>query len=427
MNKLIILALAITAISAEKFNWAVLIAGSDGYTNYRHQSDICHAYQVLKSHGMDENHIIVMAKDDIANNSRNPIKGKIYNRPDGDDVYEGCKIDYRGNDVTPENWMKIMKGDKEGMKGVGTGKVLESNEQSNVFMYFSDHGASGLIAFPSDNLYADEFKETMIAAYNKKLFKKLVFYLEACYSGSMFEKFPEAEQMNIYGFTAATAHQSSYAAYCGNEAKVGGIKIGSCLGDEFSCNWMENSDAVDLTTYTMGEQVKHVKSITKGSQPQEYGDLTPKEQPLIEFQGEKDQFVQKLAKFLGDVFGQRELKEVPKVNKIKNTDMLLAYLKDVAENSNDVDDWHAYQKEIIMHKRSKKIFRLFRSALGVPRATVGDVDFNCYRNVMAAYKHECGLNMDRDHKYLTSFYNYCSMGLGVKPAYYALKNICSAL
>jgi legumain len=27
--------------------WALLVAGSNGYDNYRHQADICHAYQVL--------------------------------------------------------------------------------------------------------------------------------------------------------------------------------------------------------------------------------------------------------------------------------------------------------------------------------------------------------------------------------------------
>lgn len=25
-------------------HWAVLVAGSSGYSNYRHQADICHAY-----------------------------------------------------------------------------------------------------------------------------------------------------------------------------------------------------------------------------------------------------------------------------------------------------------------------------------------------------------------------------------------------
>ncbi len=26
--------------------WAVLVAGSDGFFNYRHQADVCHAYHV---------------------------------------------------------------------------------------------------------------------------------------------------------------------------------------------------------------------------------------------------------------------------------------------------------------------------------------------------------------------------------------------
>ena len=26
--------------------WAVLVAGSEGWDNYRHQADVCHAYQV---------------------------------------------------------------------------------------------------------------------------------------------------------------------------------------------------------------------------------------------------------------------------------------------------------------------------------------------------------------------------------------------
>ncbi|GMH22761.1 hypothetical protein Nepgr_024604 [Nepenthes gracilis] len=31
--------------------WAVLVAGSSGYGNYRHQADVCHAYQILKRGG----------------------------------------------------------------------------------------------------------------------------------------------------------------------------------------------------------------------------------------------------------------------------------------------------------------------------------------------------------------------------------------
>jgi len=48
--------------------WAVLVAGSNGWWNYRHQADICHAYHILTSHGVPASQIITMMYDDIANN-----------------------------------------------------------------------------------------------------------------------------------------------------------------------------------------------------------------------------------------------------------------------------------------------------------------------------------------------------------------------
>lgn len=49
-------------------NWAVLVAGSNGWYNYRHQSDVCHAYQILHKNGIPDSNIIVMMYDDIAKN-----------------------------------------------------------------------------------------------------------------------------------------------------------------------------------------------------------------------------------------------------------------------------------------------------------------------------------------------------------------------
>jgi legumain len=64
-----------------------------------------------------------MAYDDVASDPLNPIPGKLFNKPNGDDVYAGCNIDYKGNDVTPENFLAILKGDKSAVTG-GNGKVL---------------------------------------------------------------------------------------------------------------------------------------------------------------------------------------------------------------------------------------------------------------------------------------------------------------
>jgi legumain len=118
---------------------------------------------------MNPDNIVVMAYDDIANNIDNPYKGQMFNKPTnalpGVDVYAGCKIDYKGKEVTPDNYLTILKGEKP--KG-GDGRTLMSGANDTVFLNFADHGAAGLIAFPKDYLYATD----LIAALNSMTAKK---------------------------------------------------------------------------------------------------------------------------------------------------------------------------------------------------------------------------------------------------------------
>jgi legumain len=79
MRLFLLVALILTLVSCA--NWAVLVAGSEGFHNYRHQSDVFHAYQSLIKKGMDKNKIIVMAYDDIVHDLYNPFKGKVFNKP----------------------------------------------------------------------------------------------------------------------------------------------------------------------------------------------------------------------------------------------------------------------------------------------------------------------------------------------------------
>lgn len=63
------------------FHAAIVVAGSRGYGNYRHQADMCHAFQVLKANGLDPDDIITFIFGDIAFDRRNKYRGKLYNRP----------------------------------------------------------------------------------------------------------------------------------------------------------------------------------------------------------------------------------------------------------------------------------------------------------------------------------------------------------
>jgi len=170
-------------------HWAVLVTGSKGYTNYRHHADVCHAYHIMRKQGISEDKIILLSYNDAVHSKENPIPGKLFNRPDGPDVYEGCKIDYEGEACTSHNFLNVLRGNSTGIVG-GNGKVLKSTNESKVFVYFVDHGAPGFIYFPdieNDKLYADVLNQTIHYMYENKMYKELVMYIEACYSGSMFE------------------------------------------------------------------------------------------------------------------------------------------------------------------------------------------------------------------------------------------------
>lgn len=154
--KFIVLALILSlTASAYAENFAVLVSGSNGFWNYRHQADVCHAYKILIENGYKAENIITFNFDDAAHASQNPFPGTLFNKPTGSlpgvDVHAGCVSDYTGSDVTPKNFLAVLRGDSAAVKGK---KVLTSTKEDRVFINFADHGAPGLIAFPSGYLYA---------------------------------------------------------------------------------------------------------------------------------------------------------------------------------------------------------------------------------------------------------------------------------
>ncbi|KAG2663470.1 hypothetical protein I3760_16G031000 [Carya illinoinensis] len=258
--------------------WAVLIAGSNGYWNYRHQADICHAYQLLRQGGLKDENIIVFMYDDIAFNEENPKPGVIINKPDGHDVYDGVPKDYTGEDVTVDNFFAVLLGNRTALTG-GSGKVVDSGPNDHIFVYYSDHGGPGVLGMPtSPYLYAEDLIEVLKKKHASGTYESLVFYLEACESGSIFEGLlPEG--LNIYATTAANAEESSWGTYCpGDDLSPPPLEYGTCLGDLYSVAWMEDSDIHNMQTETLHQQYELVKRRTAsgnyayGSHVMQYGD-----------------------------------------------------------------------------------------------------------------------------------------------------------
>jgi legumain len=415
--------------AAKESHWAVLVAGSNGFWNYRHQSDTCHAYQILIKNGIPANRIITLAYDDIANDGNNPFPGQIFNKPDptgkGFDVYNNCKLDYTGDDVTPEVFLNILKGDAAGNQGKGTGRVLSTTADDKVFVYFTDHGATGLVAFPNGELMASDLLDTLKYMHENAKYKRLVFYLEACESGSMFEGILP-DNWEIYATTAANASESSWATYCSPDDKVNGKTIGSCLGDEYSVNWMEDTEAAE-DGKKLQKQFEDVRDKTKGSHVQQYGVLEWTDESLTDYQGDVvsfpivDKIFKKAQKCAADLYyyfhkdEKAQLEqyklylEKAKASRIDSRDAKLHFLKNKHMTLRTDETLSALNLEINYRKNVEDFFSHFDEKFGITDVTVKAVTkFDCLKRSVSAFKNSCKSLWDEyTLKYIKHLYTAC--------------------
>lgn len=248
-------------INNQTDNWALIAAGSSGYYNYRHQADICHAYHVILNGCIPQDNIIMMIYDDVAHDPQNPIQNNLVNQYNNINVYKNVRKDYVGMDVNPTNFVNALKG-----ISIDGKKVLRSTLNSNVLIVYSDHGSTGFIVFPTgEYLYADHLNDALMYMYQHNMYNKLVFYLESCESGSMFNNMLP-NNIDIYAITASSPTESSFA--CNPSLRK------TYLSDCFSLNWMKNVQRSIYNKETLNDQFLIVKRQTTRSTVCRYGDMS---------------------------------------------------------------------------------------------------------------------------------------------------------
>lgn len=386
---MLLLLLLLSVESTVGTHWAVLVAGSKGYWNYRHQADLCHAYHVVRNHGIHPDNIIVMMYDDVASDPHNPYPGKLFNKPaflsSGYDVYEGCAIDYRREQVTPENFIRVLLGNSS----TDGGKVLESTTEDRVFINFVDHGAVGLIGFPHSSLHALEFLETIEKMHHNNMYKELVIYVEACESASMFQHLLP-QHLNVFITTAANAHESSWGTYCPPHDFIAGKSINTCLGDLYSVNWMEDSDKSDLSHETLNEQYEKVRGKTKQSHVMKFGSEEIGDEPIDEFQSTVPEKAHLESNLEPSSVDSRDIALVTK---------FYTYLR--AEAGSRTMLATELMEEIKHRETMDRVFSHVRSKLSIEtlRDTVIPKNYACHRIALKAYEASCGPFTDYSLKY----------------------------
>ncbi|XP_053701015.1 legumain [Synchiropus splendidus] len=422
---LTLLALGVSAVPLDRDqgkNWVVIVAGSNGWYNYRHQADACHAYQIVHKNGVPDEQIVVMMYDDLAQNEENPTPGVIINRPNGTDVYKGVPRDYTGEDVTPDNFLAVLKGDKSKVSG-GSGKVLQSGPDDHVFVYFTDHGAPGILAFPSDELHVKDLQDTIRFMHQNHKYKKMVFYIEACESGSMMTDLPA--DMDVYATTAANAHESSYACYFDE-------KRDTYLGDWYSVNWMEDSDAEDLRKETLMKQFKVVRSHTNTSHVQQFGNKTLAHMKLIEFQGD--------VQSRGPPAPAVSLQPVRSLDLTPSPDVPLAILKRKMMSTNDLAEARRLLAEIsaqlkvreamaaTMRQVAEMVTRDKEVAQHIILSRSTLTQHGCYQAAVTHYKQACfdwsKSQLEYALRHLYALMNLCERSFSTASILDALDAVC---
>lgn len=227
--------------------WAVIVAASTGWANYRHQADALYFYQLLRKNDFPDDHIILILADDIANYKRNKHPGEIYARLGGENLYtDDLEIDYLLEELTVEDLSKIMQGqtielpERESLRSahsklVESPTLLGSRDSSNVLWFWSGHGTN--VNGDSENGYfvwegkaCGEYRgfttglmrETLEAMDSdedgNKHFRQLLILTETCYSGSVMHICDGIE--GVLAFTAANGSETSLADLYSVELKV---------------------------------------------------------------------------------------------------------------------------------------------------------------------------------------------------------------
>lgn len=236
--------------------FAVLVAGSKGFSNYRHQADICYQYHLLVDLiGIEPRNIIVLMFDDAAWSASNPLLGRLFNEPNGKNLYKGCKIDFRGEDVSLLNFYNSVSS-------------VPSTPNSTILISYVDHGEPGALLFPNDEKITENSMEKFL---RERLppHKRLIMYVEACNAGSVFENIARDVLDGKIIIAASSGTEFSWATYCPTPGYpwadgIEGHHIGVCLADLFAVAWTRDlmyrivldSDPGD----TFGDHIESVRN-----------------------------------------------------------------------------------------------------------------------------------------------------------------------
>jgi len=317
--------------------------------------------------------------------------------------------------VTADNFLKVLAGEPTSTSG----RVLQTGPDDHVFIYYSDHGNRHILGFPwGFPLRADSLKTTLLKMHKEKRYAKMLIYIEACLSGSMFDQLPK--DINVFAVTASNPRESSYACYYDHLRRT-------YLADEFSAHWMEDSwhHGQDETLLA---QFNYVRKATKKSHVMSYGDIMGMGGMHIgQFQGSMLRS------------GTQKPTFVPITDAVPTYDVpymsLFYQLRDTNSTEERLQLLYEMQAEqttqltiresiegIVKRMDSDPVLMLQPTTPAIRSKEIDD----CYAESIEKYMTECNVFSEFDYamKDMHVFENLCAQGNSMLSISEAIKNIC---
>ncbi|KAK0855663.1 glycosylphosphatidylinositol anchor biosynthesis [Friedmanniomyces endolithicus] len=204
--------------AAHTSNWAVLVSTSRFWFNYRHMANTLSLYRTVKRLGIPDSQIILMLPDDMACNPRNTFAGSVFNdkgraldlydqkktldiprdeersvegeesESDGQSMPAGIEVDYRGNEVTVESFIRLLT-DRWPVSHP-TSKRLMTDDRSNILIYMTGHGGDSFLKFQdAEEISSHDLADAFEQMYEKKRYHELLFMIDTCQANTMYTEF----------------------------------------------------------------------------------------------------------------------------------------------------------------------------------------------------------------------------------------------
>ncbi|KAF1795336.1 GPI-anchor transamidase [Phytophthora cactorum] len=219
-------------------NWAVIVDTSRFWSNYRHVANALSLYHSVKRLGIPDSQIILMLADQMPCNARNCFPGQVFNsRTQKINLVDGkhttsltnpadlsvnptirsygknVEVDYRGSEVSVANFITVLTGRHE--PGTPASKKLDTDENSNIFLYMSGHGGDGFL----------KFQVCVLATMKINAYNEIFFMVDTCQAGSLSNAL---ESPKVVTIGSSQTGENSYAHHSDFEVRLLRLTLMCC-------------------------------------------------------------------------------------------------------------------------------------------------------------------------------------------------------